>query len=133
MPLHAVLLAKEEPDLPAIREYLRKAGIKNPLITFTDGHDLQSFLRVTTWYKSGTVRPCLLLFDLDLPRSNGFELLRWLRQQESWRELKVVIFSPTIDAKDVKRAAALGITRFGPKHPTPRVMADLIADAIGQA
>jgi CheY-like chemotaxis protein len=132
MPLHAILIAEEKPvNLPAVREHLREVGIKDPLITFKDGEDLQNFLCAVTTGRGATVRPRLLLFDLDLPNSNGFEFLRWMRQQDSLQELSVVILARTIDHREVERAAALGVTQFGPKHPAPRVMADLIARALG--
>jgi CheY-like chemotaxis protein len=117
-------------DLHPVRQLLEKAGVKNPLTGFRDSESLRESLRpyCLPAAKRNVVLPCLLFLALDLPENGGFELLRWVRQQTALKELPTIIIADSFDAKEVKRAAALGVARFVGRHSPPRVFADIIID-----
>ena len=130
MALKTVLVAEAKPTgAAALRQHLIKLGIKNPVIHFTDGIDLMTFLRSTAEPKSGSVRPQLLLLEIDLPKANGLEVLRWIREQSCLRDLPVILLADAIDAREVKRAAALGVREFAAKQAPPAVLAETISKA----
>jgi DNA-binding response OmpR family regulator len=52
--------------------------------------------------------PRLVLLDLKMPRLSGFDVLSWLRGEESFRELPVVILTSSSHESDIKRAYDLG-------------------------
>jgi CheY-like chemotaxis protein len=54
----------------------------------------------------------LLLLDLKMPRLDGFEVLKWLRQQPEWRALPVAVLTASSDVRDVNAAFALGANSF---------------------
>lgn len=49
-----------------------------------------------------------MLLDLNLPSISGFDLLRWMRQEPSLKELPVVIFSSSGRPEDRSQAKELG-------------------------
>ena len=52
--------------------------------------------------------PVLLLLDIKMPRMTGFDVLAWLSEQSSLKNLPVAILSSSYDDADVKRTYALG-------------------------
>lgn len=133
MPFPAILFASDRlKDLATVRAHLSKAGIKNPIVTFPDDGDLRSFL-TTVPCTSATISPFLLLLDLNLPGSNGFEILRWIREQPDLADLPVILLAGPVEPKDVKRAAALGVSRVVARNAAPRVLADAIASVVDNA
>jgi CheY-like chemotaxis protein len=59
--------------------------------------------------------PDLLLLDMDLPDMSGLELLRHLRQQDPWRDLRVVVLSGSNRPEDVRAAQAAGAVAYWTK------------------
>jgi DNA-binding response OmpR family regulator len=57
-------------------------------------------------------RPDLLLLDLNLPRIDGFEVLRRLRASNKCKDIPVLIVSSSDSASDRSEAATLGARYF---------------------
>jgi CheY-like chemotaxis protein len=129
MPFSPVVIAAASPvDLSALRSQLDKAGTNLPLHLIADGGELIGFLQLSLAPGAGrtSMRPCLLFLDLELPGAQGFETVQWIRQQRPLKDLPIVLFAASIEPRDVKRAAALGVTRIVTHHPTPRAIAEII-------
>ncbi len=56
--------------------------------------------------------PRLVLLDLKLPRSSGFEVLAWLRQQPSFATLPVIIYTSSTSDANHDNARQLGATYY---------------------
>src|SRR6266704_5961759 len=56
--------------------------------------------------------PDLLLLDLKMPRVDGFEVLKWVRQQPGLSSLRVVVLTSSEDIRDVNVAYRLGANSF---------------------
>jgi DNA-binding response OmpR family regulator len=57
-------------------------------------------------------RPALILLDLIMPLKDGFEVLHDLKQEESTRDIPVIIMSNLGQDFEVKRGLALGAAQF---------------------
>ncbi|MEQ9006093.1 MAG: Hpt domain-containing protein, partial [Pseudomonadales bacterium] len=57
-------------------------------------------------------RPDVMLLDIEMPRMDGFEVLRQVRHDARLRDLPVVMISSRTGAKHQDRAAELGVDRF---------------------
>ncbi|MEJ7676310.1 MAG: response regulator [Segetibacter sp.] len=62
--------------------------------------------------------PQLILLDLNMPRKNGLEALKELKQDDALRKIPVVIFSTSQASKDVEKAYELGASCFISKPNT---------------
>lgn len=116
MPQESVILLVEdrEDDILLVRRAFRKAYIDNPLQVVRDGEEVVAYLSGQGKFSNREEFPLpdLMLLDLKMPRMDGFEVLKWLRQQEGFRSLRVVVLTCSQDIKDVNRAYALGANSF---------------------
>lgn len=54
----------------------------------------------------------LVLLDLILPKIDGFEILKRIKEDEKLKKIPIIIFSNLSDSKDIDRAKELGATDF---------------------
>lgn len=94
-------------DEPALREAvimkLEKDGVK--VVPFINGNDALEFI------KSGK-KIDLVWLDILLPGMNGLELLHFLRDDEKFKDLPVVIVSVSASKEKLKMASNLNVLDF---------------------
>lgn len=96
-----ILLVEDNPgDVRLTREALRDARVRNRMHTAGDGIEALAFLRQEGQY-AGEVRPDLILLDLNMPRMNGFELLKAIKSDESLKLIPVVILTTSQAEQDI--------------------------------
>lgn len=104
-----LLVEDNEDDVLLTRRAFRKAGIPNELIVARDGVEA---MEVMTVGRFGKMLPALVLLDLKLPKVDGMEILRRLRQDDRTRIARVVVLTSSREEKDIQRCAELGANSF---------------------
>jgi CheY-like chemotaxis protein len=91
-----------------------KASLTNPVQFVRDGEEAIQYLRGTEKFanRSEYPLPVLVLLDLKLPRIDGFAVLAWIRQQEGFRNLPIIVLTTSNQLRDVNRAYHLGANSF---------------------
>ncbi len=110
-----ILIAEDrEDDILLIRRALQKAGVRNPIQIVRNGDEAIAYLKGETKSSSreGCRLPSLLLLDLKMPRMDGFEVLRWIRQQPGLKALRVIVLTSSEDIRDVNLAYELGANSY---------------------
>jgi DNA-binding response OmpR family regulator len=69
-------------------------------VTAFDGREAMEYL------EARTPPPAVVLTDLDLPRVDGWQLIRWIRSRPELTEVPVVAMSARADGKEALRAGA---------------------------
>jgi chemosensory pili system protein ChpA (sensor histidine kinase/response regulator) len=69
-------------------------------------------------------RPAVVLSDIEMPRMDGFDLVRNMRGDERWRDLPVIMITSRIAQKHRDYAAELGVDHYLGK---PYAEEDLLA------
>ena len=109
-----ILLAEDNPaDSYLIRESLQKHNKNNilELIVVTDGEQAIDYvLRRGKFVQA--CRPDLIVLDLNLPKSDGVEVLRCVREQADLHDVPVVVLTSSNSARDRSIAERLGANRF---------------------
>jgi len=94
-----------EDDLFLIDIYTTKLRESNFLVEVaTEGEE--AMRKINDW------RPDLLLLDIVLPRIDGWEILKKIRERPELKDLKVVVLSNLGQAQEVKKGLELGATAY---------------------
>jgi len=98
-----ILLVEDNPDDEKLtRRALEMNHIMNEVVTAHDGVEALDYLFCTGPHAGREfVLPSLVLLDLKLPRLNGLEVLKRLRQDERTRRLPVVILTSSKEEQDL--------------------------------
>jgi len=96
-----ILLVEDNPgDVRLTREAFRDAKVHNNIVVVGDGLEAMAYLKQENKY-ANTVRPDLILLDLNLPRMNGFEVLDAIKVDESLKRIPVVILTTSQAEQDI--------------------------------
>jgi CheY-like chemotaxis protein len=68
----------------------------------------------------------LVLLDINMPKKNGFEVLRWLRADPVVRRLSVTMLTASLRPEDVDLAFDLGANSYLVKPSTLESLADML-------
>jgi CheY-like chemotaxis protein len=112
-PRTAHLLHVEDDDICQMmlsREF-KKAKIANPISGACDGIDALEMLRGTNG-RERLSRPFLILLDLNMPRMNGIEFLKELRQDEDLKKSIVFVLTTSDSDEDKVEAYNLGVAGY---------------------
>ena len=115
MPDRMILLAEDlEDDILLIRRAFAAAKISTPLFVVRDGEEATAYVSGTGKYSNRAeyTLPHLILLDLKMPRMDGFEFLRWIRQHPQLKAIPVIVLTSSEDIYDVNRAYELGANSF---------------------
>jgi two-component system, chemotaxis family, response regulator Rcp1 len=105
-PIELLLVEDSEPDVRLTIEALREAKVKNRLWVVGDGVEALDFLRQQGSHADAP-RPDLILLDLNLPRMDGRQLLKEIKNDESLKCIPVVVLTTSKSEEDVLRAYQL--------------------------
>lgn len=124
-----ILLVEDNPrDESVALEALGKAGFAGRLSVAHDGIEALDQLHGTP-VRDGqrtTSLPAALLLDLELPRIDGFEVLRRVRAEPATALLPIVIFTASRIPADIREAYRLGANSYVTKPVEPQRLADLV-------
>ena len=111
-PTKTILLVEDDSDheILTIRA-LRKANIANEIRVARDGEEALDLL-----FGSGDqvlkTSPQVVLLDLKLPKIDGLEVLRRIRENERTQMLPVVVLTSSDEESDVVRSYRLGVNSY---------------------
>ena len=123
------LFVEDEPDdILLITRAINKANFKSPIINVNDGEQALAYLKGDPPYddREKTPLPALILLDLKLPRTSGFEILSWIREQPATQCIPVVVLTSSKDSADIRRAYEIGANSYLVKPVVPDDVQNMI-------
>lgn len=99
-----LLVAEDsDEDFAVFQRFMKQLDVQNPIYRCSDGDEVLDFLYNEGDYQgqSETPRPSVILLDLNLPGLDGRELLKKIKQDESFQKIPIVIFTTSSNPKDV--------------------------------
>ena len=104
-----ILIAEDDDGHASlIRRNLQRAGIINEIVRFQDGNEVVEYL-----FQSGEVKrenglPLLLLLDIRMPKMDGVDVLKKLKQDPELKKMPVIMITTTDDPREVDKCHDLG-------------------------
>jgi CheY-like chemotaxis protein len=128
-PVSIVMIEDDEGHARLIERNIRRAGVNNELIPFSNGTEALKFLLGAD--RSGEVsakKHLLVLLDLNLPDMTGIDILEKIKANAHTKRSPVVVLTTTDDAREIQRCYDLGANVY----ITKPVDYDNFANAIRQ-
>ena len=112
--LEILLVEDDENDVELTLRAFKRARIVNPVHVVHDGTDALDFLFAQGLYevRRDKALPGVILLDLKLPKIDGLEVLRRIRESEATRMLPVVVLTSSDEERDVIRSYQLGVNSY---------------------
>lgn len=110
-----VLLVEDNPgDIILIREALKTEHLLLDIYEVSDGVAAMEFLHKTGEYKNAPNIEFILL-DLNLPKKNGFDVIREIRADENLKHLPIAVLTSSKAERDILESYRLSANCFIPK------------------
>jgi CheY-like chemotaxis protein len=114
-PRPVILLVDDNPhDVVLIRLAFRRVGIIDTIQLVKDGTEAMRYINGEGVYvdRHQFPIPTLVLLDLKMPQTSGFDVLQWIREQPGLANVIVVVMSGSRNDQDIERAYALGANSY---------------------
>lgn len=109
------ILVVEDSDLDfvCLQKIMTKLSVTNPIYRCTDGDEAIDFLCSQKNDDSNSLSlPAIILLDLNLPGTNGKEVLRKIKQDERLKTIPIVIFTTSADPQDINYCYEYGANSY---------------------
>jgi two-component system response regulator len=123
-----LLIEDNHDEAQLVIRTLRKNNLSNHLLHLDDGEEALNFLFSRGKYSHRTTfrKPFLVLLDLKLPKVDGMEILRQLKDDESTRPIPVVMLTSSREEKDILACYHLGVNSYVVKPVSFETLSDAV-------
>jgi chemotaxis family two-component system response regulator Rcp1 len=105
-PIEILLVEDSSGDVRLTREAFRDAKVHINLHVASDGMEAMTFLRGEGEHANAP-RPDLILLDLNLPKKDGREVLKEIKESSTLKSIPVVILTTSASEADILRSYRL--------------------------
>ena len=102
-----LLVEDDRVDAMTAKRALKDLNVTNPLVHTLDGEEALEHLR-----NDSNKKPCVILLDLNMPKMNGFELLKIIKADDELKRLPVVVLTTSKDEQDVVESFELSVAGY---------------------
>ena len=91
-----ILLVEDDwVDAMTVRRALKEISVTNPLNVVYNGEQAITFLQ-----ENQNEKPFIILLDLNMPRLNGIEFLKELKQNDEFKRIPVIVLTTSTEEQD---------------------------------
>lgn len=106
-----ILLVEDDAvDVMTVQRAFKKSNVSNPLHTAGNGIEALELLRSPN--NSFRKSRCVILLDLNMPKMNGIEFLKELRQDPDFHQTPVIVLTTSDQEKDRVEAYNLHVAGY---------------------
>jgi CheY-like chemotaxis protein len=112
--LKRILLAEDDPrDVELILTALSEYNLANEVVVAADGAEALDYLYTRGNFQGRPAgNPAVVLLDLKMPKVNGLEVLKQMRQDERLKMTPVVVLTSSREERDWVESYKLGVNAY---------------------
>ena len=110
-----ILMADDDADDRMFaKDALEEARLANDIHFVEDGEELMDYLRHQGKFAelNGSPKPGLILLDLNMPRKDGREALKEIKEDDDLKRIPVVVLTTSKAQEDIYRTYDLGVSSY---------------------
>jgi len=111
-PFSILHIDDDQVDKMVIEKVIRKLGITTHLFHAGDGEEALDLLRGTNGKTAPVPMPDIIITDINMPRMNGLEFLKALREDPKLRHMSVIIMTTSNDDVDRREAYSYNVAGY---------------------
>lgn len=109
--VNILLVEDDDVDVMGIKRAFKKSNVTNPIYRAKDGIEALEILKGANGHQP-LLRPFLILLDINMPRMNGFELLKEIRDDLNQKTALVFILTTSKQEEDIVRAYGYNVAGY---------------------
>ena len=112
--LRSILLAEDNPnDVELTLAAFSEHNLANEVFVVSDGEEALDYLFQRGRFKARpNGNPAVILLDLKMPKVDGLEVLRIIKQDEKLKNIPVVMLTSSREEPDLLRSYQLGVNAY---------------------
>lgn len=109
-----LIVEDSDEDFEAFSRILRRSALINPVYRCTDGDEALDFLYQSGEYAGLALapRPAIILLDLNLPGTDGREVLEQVKQDQDLKVIPTVVFTTSSNPRDIEVCYHHGVNGY---------------------
>lgn len=107
-----ILLVEDNPmDVDLTIQAFEQHSVANPIHVCRDGEEAIQYMEAHGLATDSQL-PILVLLDLRLPKVDGIEVLRQVRNHSVWQQIPTVVLTTSRENGDIEAAYKLGVNSY---------------------
>jgi len=102
-----LLVEDDEVDVMSVKRSLKDLKVSNRLDVSGNGEEALEFLS-----EPQNDLPCIILLDINMPKMNGIEFLRIIKQDDRFKRIPVVVLTSSREEQDKMESFGLGVSGY---------------------
>lgn len=103
-----ILLVEDDVvDAMTVKRALKDINVTNKLVVKGNGEEALQYLKDLS-----NQRPCIIILDINMPKMNGIELLRMLKQDEELRRIPAIVLTTSQGEQDRFQSFDLSVAGY---------------------
>ncbi|MTJ07895.1 MULTISPECIES: response regulator [unclassified Anabaena] len=109
-----LVIEDSDEDFEAFSRVVQQQAVVNPIFRCTDGDDALDYL-----YRNGIYQdfnsfplPAIILLDLNLPGTDGREVLKEIKEDEYLKTIPVIVFTTSSNPKDIEACYQYSVASY---------------------